>query len=515
MPALDLPDDIAALKQFIADREAVIADQRQHIAQLEERNRLLQAILYGAKSEKRPVAAPDQHHLFDEAERVAEAAEPTSFEQVFVPAHARGRGGRKPIPADLPRVEVVHDIPEADKVCACGHALTRMGEEVSEKLDIVPAKVQVLRHVRPKYAYRACEGTADDGPTVKTAPMPPQLIPQGIVSAGTVAHVIVAKYADGLPLYRQEQQLARLGVDISRGTLAGWVVRAARACAPLMELLLAEVRAGPVINLDETPVQVLNEPGRANTTKSYMWVARGGPPKAPAVIFRYSPSRAGSVASELIGDFQGVLQTDGYAGYNALGEREGIVHAGCWAHVRRKFVDIQKAGGQRGTSQEVLDHIAALYAVEKKAREAKVDAERLGQLRQERSAPIVSRIKALLDARMVTTPPKSLLGKAIAYALGQWPRLTVFLENGLVAPDNNAAENSIRPFAVGRKNWLFSGHPNGADASATLYSLVESAKVAGLEPYAYLRQVFEQLPLAVSADDIRALLPRNVAIHSA
>jgi len=516
MPALDLPDDIAALKHYIAEREAmhaaIIADQRQHIAQLEERNRLLQAILYGSKSEKRPVPGEqDQHHLFDEAERTAEAAEPTSFEQVFVPAHARGRGGRKPIPADLPRVEVLHDIPEADKTCACGHALARFGEEVSEKIDIVPARVQVLRHVRPKYACPVCEGAEDDGPTVKTAPMPPQLIPQGIVSAGTLAHVVVAKYADGLPLYRQEQQLARLGVDISRGTLAGWVVRAARACKPLLELLLAEVRAGPVINLDETPLQVLNEPGRANTTKSFMWVARGGLPETPAVVFRYSPSRAGAVASAIVGDFRGVLQTDGY---DALGEREGIVHAGCWAHVRRKFVEVQKAGGRRGTAQEVLDHIAALYAVEKQAREAKLDAAGLAHLRRERSAPVVARIKALLDARVATTPPKSLLGKALAYALGQWPRLTVFLEDGHVAPDNNAAENAIRPFAVGRKNWLFSGHPGGAEASATLYSLIESAKAAGLEPYAYLRQVFEHLPLAQSPDDVRALLPRNMAART-
>lgn len=507
MNTATFPDDIAALKQIIADRDALIS-------QLEERNRLLQAILYGSKSEKRPAPTPveQQHSLFDEAEQTVAAQEPSSFLEVCVQGHARAKRGRKPIPAEFPRVEIVHDIPEDEKTCACGSALTRIGEEVSEKLDIIPAKIQVLRHVRPKYACRVCEGVESEGGTVKTAPMPPQLIPQGIVTPGLLAHVVIAKYADALPLYRQEGQFRRLGLDISRGTLAGWMIRTAKACQPLLDALLESIRSGPVINMDETPVQVLREPGRANTAKSYMWVARGGPPEKPAVLFRYSPTRAGAVAKDILGDFKGYLQTDGYLGYEAVGEQEGVVHLGCWAHVRRKFMEVEKASGGKkgGTAHVMLDIIGKLYALERSALERKLKPGQIAELRQTDAKPLLAKLKELLDARVITTPPKSLLGRALSYALAQWPRLGGYLQDGRLRPDNNLAENAIRPFAIGRKNWLFSGHPRGADASAALYSLIETAKANGLEPYAYLRFLFANLPMANTTERIKALLPQNI-----
>jgi len=508
MTTLTPSEEIASLKQLVVDLQ-------QQNAQLEERNRLLQAILYGSKSEKcpKPASIEQQHSLFDEAEQTVAAQKPSSFLEVCVQGHARAKRGRKPIPADLPRVEIVHDIPKAEKTCACGAALTRIGEEVSEKLDIIPARIQVLRHVRPKYACRACEGVEDDGPTVKTAPMPPQIIPQGIVTPGLLAHVAVAKYADALPLYRQEDQFARLGLDISRGTLAGWMVRTAKACQPILDALLETIRSGPVVNMDETPVQVLREPGRANTTKSYMWVARGGPPGKPAVLFRYSPTRAGAVAKDILGCFKGCLQTDGYLGYEAVGEQESIVHMGCWAHVRRKFMEVEKASGGKkgGTAHAVLDIIGKLYKLERLAQDQKLKHGQIAELRQAKARPLLETIKELLDARMKTTPPKSLLGRALSYALAQWPRLGIYLEDGRLRPDNNLAENAIRPFAVGRKNWLFSGHPRGADASAAIYSLIETAKANDLEPYAYLRFLFANLPMATTKEDIKALLPQNIA----
>lgn len=508
MNTATFPDDIAALKQIIADRDALIS-------QLEERNRLLQAILYGSKSERRPAptSVEQQHSLFDEAEQTVAAREPSSFLEVCVQGHARAKRGRKPIPAEFPRVEIVHDIREEEKTCACGAALTRIGEEVSEKLDIIPARIQVLRHVRPKYACRACEGVEDDGPTVKSAAMPPQLIPQGIVTPGLLAHVAVAKYADALPLYRQEGQFLRLGLDISRGTLAGWMIRTATACQPVLDALLETIRSGPVVNMDETPVQVLREPGRANTTKSYMWVARGGPSEKPAVLFRYSPTRAGAVAKDILGCFKGCLQTDGYLGYEAVGEQESIVHMGCWAHVRRKFMEVEKASGGKkgGTAHAVLDIIGKLYKLERLAQDQKLKHGQIAELRQAKARPLLETIKELLDARMKTTPPKSLLGRALSYALAQWPRLGIYLEDGRLRPDNNLAENAIRPFAVGRKNWLFSGHPRGADASAAIYSLIETAKANDLEPYAYLRFLFANLPMATTKEDIKALLPQNIA----
>jgi len=504
MDVNSLPNDPAVLK-------ALLADKAGYIAQLEEQVRLLKAILHLAKSERqaKPTTKEVQYSLFDEAEAVAGGQ--LEATEITVATHARKKTARRPIPQDFPRVEVVHDIPEADKVCACGCQLTRIGEEVSEKLDFIPAQIQVVRHIRPKYACRACEGTEDDGPTVKNAPMPPQLIPQGLVTPGLLAYVLASKFVDGLPFYRQERMFERLGLDISRATMCGWALRVAQACQPLIGLLHEQIRSGPILNLDETVVQVLGEPGRANTSPSYMWLARGGPPDHPCVLFHYAPSRSGKIAEELVGDFQGFLQTDGYAGYNSLGEREGIIHVGCLTHVRRKFVEVLKVSSKKstgGTAQTVVDLIGKLYHLEKLARDAKLDADRVRAMRQEKAKPIMTRIKALLLEREKTTPPKSLLGKAIAYALGQWDRVVIYLEDGRLRPDNNLAENAIRPFAVGRKNWLFSGSPAGAAASAAIYSLVETAKANGLEPLRYLHFVFEKLPLAKSQEDLRALLPQ-------
>ena len=379
----------AAVSDLAAKYEVQLADKDQHIADLQDQVRLLKALRYAAQSEK----AKSPHHeqqfyLFDEAEAAQAQSEDLESEVSEVAAHRRKKGGRRPISPDYPRVEVVHDIPDEDKVCACGCQLTRIGEEVSEKLDIVPQKIQVIRHIRPKYACRACEGVEGEGPTVKIAALPPQIIPQGIVTPGLLAYVLVNKFCDGLPFYRQQSMFARLGVDISRATMSGWALRAAEACQPLIELMYQELRSGPLINLDETTVQVLSEPGRKNTSKSYMWVARGGPPDQPVVLFRYDPGRGGKVADELVGGFKGYLQTDGYAGYTALGQRKGIIHVGCLAHVRRKFMEVGKGSGKKnktGTASTVIDLIGKLYHLEKQAREQLLDPDQIKQLRQERA----------------------------------------------------------------------------------------------------------------------------------
>src|ERR1039458_9938687 len=266
---------------------------------LEERVKLLQKELFGRKSEKR---RPDedeggrQLHLFNEAEAFAEEKTQTPL---TVAEHTRQRPKRKPLPADLPRVEVIHDIDEAEKVCACGAQLSRIGEDVCEKLDIIPAKIQVIRHIRPKYACKSCEGVESAGPTVMIAPPPVQIIPKPIATPGVLAHVAVSKYSDALPLYRQEGIFERYGIEISRSTMAGWMVKVSQSCEPVMDILYKELRRGPLINIDEPPVQVLGEPGRANTTKSYMWVFRGGPQDKPAVIYRYSPTRSGDIPREV------------------------------------------------------------------------------------------------------------------------------------------------------------------------------------------------------------------------
>jgi transposase len=431
-----------------------------------------------------------------------------------VPAHTRKKSGRKPLPKDLPRVDVIHDIDESEKVCACGCRLTKIDEEKSEKLDIIPAKMQVIRHIRYKYACKNCEGTEDEGPTVKIGPLPVQFIPKGIATPGLVAQILVSKYEDALPFYRQEKIFARLGVDISRSSMCGWAIKAAEHCQPILEILHHKILSGPLINIDETPVQVLQEPGRANTSKSYMWVFRGGPPDQPVLVFQYHLTRSGRVPQEFLKEYQGYIQTDAYSGYDALGRRPGILHVGCWAHARRKFMEVVKAcsgKGKKGHAETVLEYIQRLYAVEKEARKGGLTSDQIVTLREEKSKPVLEDLRVRLNALSSQTPPKGLLGKAVNYTLKNWPLLVRYLENGYIPPDNNTAENAIRPFVVGRKNWLFSGHPTGAWASSCLYSLIETAKACGLEPYEYLRYLFDNIPFAETTQDYETLLPQNLS----
>ena len=515
-----LPDNVDQLKAIIVDfqshYEEKIADIQDHYEKktglLQEEIRLLKARQFGRKSEKIPSKDTGQLLLFDmpEPEDAGQAEE-----VIEVSAHARKKPGRKPLPEDLPRVEVVHDIPEEEKVCRCGCRLTRIGEEVSEQLDIIPQKMQVIRHIRPKYACRNCEGLKDDGPSVKIAPPEPQIIPKSIATPGLLAFIIVAKFVDALPFYRQEGQFARIGVDLSRGLMCKWAMKAAEACQPLLNLLQDEILDGPRINIDETTVQVLREPGRDPTTKSYMWAFCRAGPERPVLIYQYHPSRGSKVVSGFLGDFKGYVQTDGYQGYDFLDCSPRIRHIGCWAHARRKFMDVIKAQGKNrkksGSADVALGYIRRLYDIERDAAKRELSSEDVYQVRQERSKPILEEFREWLLKKSIQTPPKGLLGKAILYTLKQWDRLIGYLEDGRLSPDNNFAENSIRPFVIGRKNWLFSGTPEGADASALLYSLIETAKANGLEPYGYLRHIFEKLPHAKTLEEYEALLPWNCA----
>ena len=499
-----LPDDTSELKE-------IIGSFQEKVNTLEERIRLLQNELFGRKSEKQKAPEKDQLQLslFDEPEPPA----PEQPEIISVPAHTRKKRGRKPLPEDLPRIDVIHDIDDSEKICACGCRLTKIDEEKSEKLDIIPAKMQVIRHIRYKYACKNCEGVEDDGPTVKIAPPPVQFIPKGIATPGLVAQILVSKYEDALPFYRQEKIFARLGVDIPRASMCGWAVKAAQQCQPMLELLHRQILSGPLVNIDETPVQVLKEPGRSNTSKSYMWVFKGGPPESPVLIYQYHPTRSGQVPGEFLKAYKGYIQTDGYNGYAALGRRPEICHVGCWAHARRKFIEVMKAGsgkGKKGHAETAIDYIRKLYAVEKKGREKKLSPEELVDLRKEESKSILEEFKNFLNLLSGQTPPKGLLGKAVNYTLKNWPQLVRYLEKGYIRPDNNAAENAIRPFVVGRKNWLFSGNPTGASASCGIYSLIETAKANGLKPYDYMRYLFDNTPFAETESDYETLLPQNL-----
>jgi transposase len=501
-----MPEDVQVLKQMLLESQERY-DKETGI--LLEQIRLLRQQLYGKKSEKLPVdGGPQPLPLFDLPE--PESLEP-EVETTEVPAHTRRKSGRKPLPEHLPRVEVVHDIPDEEKTCGCGHELSRIGEEVLEQLEIIPAKIQVIRHIRPKYACRKCEGLEEEGPVVKIAPVVPQIIPKSIAGPGLLAHILTGKFVDALPFYRQEKQFVRLGIDLSRTSMCTWAMQAASACQPLLNLLQDEILSGSYINIDETTIQVLKEPGRDPTTKSYMWIFRRGDHGKPTLVYQYHQNRAGSVAAAFLCDFQGYVQTDGYSGYDFLDRRKGIRHIGCMAHARRKFMDVTKVQGKNrkaGSADVALEYIRKLYRIESEVKGQSPEV--IYRQRQEKSKPIFEQFHEWLLKKETQTPPKGLLGKAVTYTLNQWERLVGYLADGRLAPDNNAAENAIRPFVVGRKNWLFGGTPEGAAASALFYSLIETAKANSLEPYAYLRFIFENLPTATALEDYEALLPWNV-----
>jgi len=508
----NLPDDLDQLKEIIV---TLTHDYQERIRFLEENIRLLKNEIFGRKTEKRRVPDDRQIALFDEAESNPSdrTDQDTSEEKIVVAPHSRRKRGRKPLPADLPRVEIIHDIDESEKTCPCGCQLQRIGEEVCEKLDYVPAKIQVKRHIRYKYACPECEGVEDEGPTVKIAPAPVQLLPKSMATSGLIAHIVTAKFEDALPLYRQEKIFSRLGIDLPRATMAGWMIKTAEKADPLLRMLHQEIRSGPLVNIDETPVQVLNEPNRPNTSKSYMWVFRGGDPEHPALIYQYHPSRKGQVPLNFLNGYRGFVQTDGYNGYEALGRQSGVVLVGCWAHARRKFDKVIKARAnpkKQGLAEEAFNYIGRLYKIEKEARKNEFDVDQIKTVRQLKAKPILDEFKEWLDAKVSITPPKGLLGKAINYNLSYWNRLVRYIDDGRLRPDNNLAENAIRPFVVGRKNWLFSGHPNGAHASAALYSLIETAKANGLKPYLYLRYLFDRLPHCKTENDYKMLLPRFI-----
>lgn len=478
-------------------------------AALFEQFRLAIERQFGPSTEKYRVEQGDLY--INEAEAAVDEEDATAADETATaepepeataPTQRRTRGGRVALPSELPRVDVVHELPENVRHCTeDGTELKVIGEEISEELHVVPARIEVIRHVRRKYACPACE----EG--VQIAPAPAKLLPKSNASATLLAYVATAKYQDALPLYRQSQIFARHGAEIPRNTLARWMVQVGERLTPLVEALRQHLLQAPLIHMDETTLQVNAEADRPASSTSYMWLQRGGPPGQQVVLFDYDASRAGRVPVRLLGDYGGRLVTDGYEGYAEVVRRNGIIHAGCWAHARRKFIDAQKVQpkGKTGKADWALNQIRKLYAVERQAKA--LDSEARRALREQKSRPLIIQLRTWLDKSIEQMLPKSTLGKALHYLDSQWQRLTRFLEDGLIPLDNNPAENAIRPFVVGRKNWLFSHTPSGAQASAAIYSLIETAKANGLSPYEYLQFVFETLPTLGEDDDLGLLLP--------
>jgi len=499
----------------VHDRDALVArlaSREERVQLLEQENRWLKSQLFGRSSERAVPEAPvdpnaPQGWLFNETETLSVAAA-SAPESVTIPAHERRTRGRKPLPDALPRVELVHDVAEADKVCPVdGTALVRIGEETSEQLDYVPAQVRVLRHVRPKYACPCCKQR------LAIAPVPVQLFPKSLATPSLLAHICTAKFVDGLPLHRQEAQFARLGVGLGRATMALWMIRLGdELLRPLVNLLEDEIRTARVIHCDETTLQVLRSE-KAPTSDHWMWVRAAGPPGRRIVLFDYDASRGGEVPKRLLEGCSGALITDGHEPYAAAAAAHGLVHAGCFAHVRRKYDEAIKAQPTAtGQAKTALAFIRELYAIERQMneRDIPVAAEERLATRRERSAPVMNALRAWLEALEPQVPPETRLGRALRYTLNQWPKLVAFLDHGEIPLDNNRCENAIRPFVIGRKGWLFADTVPGARASATLYSLVETAKANGLEPHAYLSAVFTRLPHLTTVEEYEALLPWNL-----
>lgn len=489
--------------RLVEKKNHQLEKHHQRIQQLEEMLRSLTHRQYGTSSEKNSL----QQSLFNEAEAELEpqdagTPETSEADTITVPSHQRKKTKRVSIPDWIEREEIIHDLPESEKVCPHdGTALQCIGQETHEQLDIIPAQIKALRHIRKKYACPCCDSY------LKTASKPKQPIEKGIASPGLLAHIVLSKYADALPLYRQTAIFKRLGIELDRTSMANWMIRCGELAQPLINLLHDKLVEQPVIHMDETPVQVLKEPGKTAQSQSYMWVMASSTTDMPAVLFNYAASRSQQTPNQLLEGYSGALMVDGYEGYKPISDTAAVQRLGCWAHARRKFVEAQRAQPKKkqGRADVALAKIQQLYAIEKRIKGEPPD--KRYAIRQAQSKLIINALRQWLDKSLVQVAPKTAMGKALSYLDNQWDRLIGYVDDGRYPIDNNRAENAIRPFVIGRKNWLFSNSQAGAKASANLYSLIETAKANELNLYDYFKKVFTCLPNANTVEEVEALLP--------
>lgn len=514
----DLPDDPALLKRLLVERQAehdALVDRiRQEAAEQLEAQRLrleaekkaeIDAILrrfYGPKSER---FDPRQLLLFgiqvdtmplDEPDIAEEAGEPLVTRRV----RNRHKHGRQQLPDHLPRIEVEHDLADDEKPCpCCGEIRHRIGREVSEQLEYLPASFKVLRHVRHTYACKRCETTAIE-PQIQTAAKSPQPIDKGLAGPGLLAYVITSKLGDHLPLYRLEHIFERQRVSVARSTMCAWLQAAAELVQPLVSLMGDRVRRSRVIHTDETSVPV-QAPGTGRCRKGRIWTYIGDH-QNPYVVYHYTPDRTRAGPSNWLAGYEGYLQADAYGGYDGIYHKGGVTEVACWAHARRKFFDAKSTDGRR--SAQMLAMVGELYDVERQANG--LDESARLELRQRESAPVLDRIKAWLDEEGQVVLPRSPMAGAIGYVLNQWDALCVYATQGFLAIDNNAAERALKRVAIGRKNWLFAGNDRAGQTAAALYSLIASAERHAVDPQRYLTSVLASLP-STPAGELEHLLP--------
>ena len=499
--------------------------QRKKISELESRVDVLMEALrlsrhkqFGASSEKSEETLMEQlSFLFNEAEVFAAAKE--EEDTTVVAAHKRHKKHEytlDSIPEDLPRERIEHRLEGEDLVCPqCGDAMTEIGTEVVNKLRIVPAQIIVEQHVYYSYACKSCAETSDEGcetPVVK-APHEKSVIPGSFATPEAIAHIMTQKFVMGAPIYRQEQELNRQGVSLSRQTMSNWILKASETyLVPVYEQLHRELLTRDVLHSDDTTLQVLHEPGKKPQTNSYMWLYRtSGDTDKPIVLYEYQPGRGAKHPKEFLSGFKGYLHTDGYTGYHDLGEEVTLV--GCWAHARRKFDEAVKAQpkgkNKGGSAYQGLTYCNLLFAIEQGLAEKNATAEDRYKERLEQAKPVLDAMFAWANSRAAA--PKSALGTALTYLKNQWSYLTNYLEDGRLELSNNRAERSIKPFVIDRKNFLFANTPKGAVGSAVMFSLIQTAIENGLESYKYLTWLMKMAKDAdlSQEDTIRALLPWN------
>jgi len=484
----------------LEDQRQLIAEQQKLLKLLEEQLRLARQRRFGASSEKLPF----QGDIFDEVELEVALSDVEAQLPEETPAKPP-RKKREGFSEKLPRIQIRLPLSDEEKVGASKTFFTK----VKEELDVVPAQARVIEYWQEKAVF-----DQDGEQVIKAAARPVHPLGKCIASVQLLAYILVSKYADALPLYRMEQILKRYGGSISRTTMANWVIRLDDVFKPLINLLREHQLEGDYLQADETRVQVLKEDGKPATSDKWMWLVRGGPPDQPAVLFEYDVSRSETVPSRLLDGFEGVLQADGYAGYNQVCRDNPITRIGCWDHARRKFVEASKAAPARKKGQTVskadvaIGKIRKLYKIEGRIKD--LTPEQKTVQREKLSQPVLDDLKVWLETNSRRVPKDSLTWTAINYTLNQWDLLIGYVQDGRLHISNALAENAIRPFAVGRRNWLFADTPRGARASATCYSLIETAKANGLEPSAYLRHVLQHIGAADTVEALEALLPWNV-----
>jgi len=499
-PPVFAPPTVPELLEALEQKDHIIHEQQKLLKLLEEKLRLSRLRRFGASSEKLSF----QVDFFDEAELEVALSE-LEAQLPDDPSSKKPRKKRKGFSDRLPRIRVDLVLTDEEKAGAAKTFFTK----VKEELDIVPAQARVIEYWQEKAVFE--RGGEQQ---MVAAQRPPHPLGKCIASVQLLAYILISKYADALPLYRLEKILKRYGGDITRTTLANWIIRLDDVFKPLITLMREHQLTGDYLQADETRVQVLKEDGRPATSDKWMWLVRGGPPDQPAVLFEYDISRGEDVPLRLLDGFAGVLQADGYAGYNRVCCENPITRIGCWDHARRKFIDAGKAAPAKKKGDKVskadvaIGKIRKLYVIE--ARIKDLEPEQKKAQRQTLSRPVLDDLKIWLETNSRRVPKDSLTWIAINYTLNQWELLIGYCEDGRLNISNALAENAIRPFAVGRRNWLFSDTPRGARASATCYSLIETAKANGLEPYAYLHHVLQHIAVADTLEKIEALLPWNM-----